>query len=316
MLARSFLGLAGDVRQLVVPVEVHLEGCPVQISSLEQFLGDVGFPRRRQQRDEPIVVADDPVQNGARRDMSWPTHHGRNPVRAFPVRVLLVAEGRHARVGPTVHVRAVVRRVHDDRIVGDAQLVKGVQQVSDDVVVIEHRVVVLGLPPSGAPDALRLGVGPEVHVSGVKPDEERCLSVVLALDEVDCGVAELLIAGLHPLLRQRAGVLDPLGAVAVRVGVQDASGTELLAELRVLRVVDVLRLFLGVEVIQVAEELVEAVRGGQELVTVTEVVLAELPGGVALRLERSRWSGLRPASRASRRADRPSSGRCDTGSAR
>ena len=36
------------------------------------------------------------------------------------------------------------------------------------------------------------------------------------------------------------------------------------------------RLFLGVQVVEVAVELVEAVNGGQELVAVAEVVLAEL----------------------------------------
>jgi hypothetical protein len=40
----------------------------------------------------------------------------------------------------------------------------------------------------------------------------------------------------------------------------------------------VLRLLLGVEVVQVAEELVEAVVGGQVLVAVAQVVLAELAG--------------------------------------
>jgi hypothetical protein len=46
-----------------------------------------------------------------------------------------------------------------------------------------------------------------------------------------------------------------------------------------------LRLLLGVQVVEVAEELVEAVRGRQELVQVAEVVLAELPGRVPERLE-------------------------------
>ena len=45
------------------------------------------------------------------------------------------------------------------------------------------------------------------------------------------------------------------------------------------------RLFLGVEVIEIAVELVEAVDGRQNLVLVAKVVLAELAGGVALRLE-------------------------------
>jgi hypothetical protein len=108
---------------------------------------------------------------------------------------------------------------------------------------------------------------------------------VLVLDEIDCGVAEFAVTGFHPLLGERAGVLDALGAVAVGPGVQHTAGPELLAELRILRVVRQFRFLFGVEVIQVAEELVEAVHRGQVLVAVTEVVLAELPSGVALRLE-------------------------------
>ena len=53
-------------------------------------------------------------------------------------------------------------------------------------------------------------------------------------------------------------------------------------------IVGELGLLLGVEVVQVAEELVEAVHRRQVLVAVAEVVLAELAGGVALRLQRRR----------------------------
>ena len=81
------------------------------------------------------------------------------------------------------------------------------------------------------------------------------------------------------------GVLDPLPALAVRPAVQHASGSEPLLELRVLRIVRVLRLFLGIQVIEVAEELVEAVHRRQELVLVAQMVLAELAGGVAQRLQ-------------------------------
>ena len=42
----------------------------------------------------------------------------------------------------------------------------------------------------------------------------------------------------------------------------------------------------GVEVVQIAEELIEAVQRRQVLVQVAEMVLAELSGGIALRLER------------------------------
>ncbi|MCY1311686.1 hypothetical protein D9M70_620200 [compost metagenome] len=74
---------------------------------------------------------------------------------------------------------------------------------------------------------------------------------------------------------------------------QHATGLELLREgLRAagvvpgeVLVVPVLVLLLGVEVVEVAEELVEAVHGGQVGVVVAEVVLAELAGAVAGALE-------------------------------
>ena len=53
-----------------------------------------------------------------------------------------------------------------------------------------------------------------------------------------------------------------------------------------------LRLLLGVQVVQVAEELVEPVHRRQVLVAVAEVVLAELAGGVAERLEQLGDGGI------------------------
>ena len=85
-----------------------------------------------------------------------------------------------------------------------------------------------------------------------------------------------------------AGVLDrvPSGP-AVDHPARPEPGPE-VRELLLGRVVVLLGLLLGVEVVEVAEELVEAVVGGQELVAVAEVVLAELAGRVALLLERGR----------------------------
>src|SRR4029434_5142537 len=65
----------------------------------------------------------------------------------------------------------------------------------------------------------------------------------------------------------------------------DATRPEALLEFRVLGVVGVLRLLLRVQVIQVPEELVEPVGGGQELVLVTKVILAELTRDITERLE-------------------------------
>ena len=85
MLARARVGGTGEVVQLVVPVEVDLVRGAAEVCARQQLVGDVGHPCRRQQRDEPIVVTHDSVQDRARRDVSGPTDHRRNPVCAFPV---------------------------------------------------------------------------------------------------------------------------------------------------------------------------------------------------------------------------------------
>ena len=64
-----------------------------------------------------------------------------------------------------------------------------------------------------------------------------------------------------------------------------AAWTEFLFELGVLRIIRALRLFFGVEVVEVAQELVEAVVGRQHLVEIAQMVLAELTGHVAMVLE-------------------------------
>jgi hypothetical protein len=104
---------------------------------------------------------------------------------------------------------------------------------------------------------------------------------VLATDEVERGGDGLVVDRLHPLLRERPRVLDG----APGEGLHHAPGPEPLLELGVLRVVLVLRLLLRVQVVEVPEELVEAVVRRQVLVAVAEVVLAELAGGVAVVLQ-------------------------------
>jgi hypothetical protein len=90
-----------------------------------------------------------------------------------------------------------------------------------------------------------------------------------------------------------------------RPGVDHAARTERFAEARILRVVRHLRFFLGVEVIQVAEELIETVIGRQHVVQVAEVILAELAGRVALLLQQrgDRHEFVRHADRRRRNAD-------------
>ena len=117
------------------------------------------------------------------------------------------------------------------------------------------------------------------------------------IHEVDCPGGDLLVHRLHALVRQRAGVFALLLAdfaearivsrivLVRRETVQHAARAELRLESRVFRIVDVLRLFFGVEVVEIAEPLIEAVDRGQHLVAVAKMVLAELARRIAQRLE-------------------------------
>ena len=60
------------------------------------------------------------------------------------------------------------------------------------------------------------------------------------------------------------------------------------------RIVAMGRVFHRIQVIEIAEEFVESMNGRQELVQVAKVVLAELAGGIAHRLQR-RGDGRRLA---------------------
>jgi hypothetical protein len=146
-----------------------------------------------------------------------------------------------------------------------------------------HHVVVVAL---AALAAMLVGdVGAQMHRGGVVPKEERLVLVMALVDEGERMFGHLVVDGLHALLGQRTGVLDGLAALAVGAAVQHAARAEALLEFRVLRVVRVFRFLLGIEVVQAAEEFIEAVHRGQELVAVAQVVLAELAGGIAVRLE-------------------------------
>ena len=126
---------------------------------------------------------------------------------------------------------------------------------------------------------------------GLSQTKNGLPSLLRLVEELERVLEDLVVHGLHPLRIERAGVLDPLLADlaparlhgrVVRVG---RPAMDHVARpdrvLQLLRVVAVRRVLHRVEVVEVAEELVEAVHRRQELVEVAEVVLAELAGGVA-----------------------------------
>ena len=115
----------------------------------------------------------------------------------------------------------------------------------------------------------------------VDPGKERGVAGRRAIDEGPRRRDEFLVRRFHALARQGTRVLDaPVG-----VGADDTARPEALAKPARLRVVLILGLLLGIEVVEIAEEFVEAMGRGQELVLVAEVVLAELARRVALGFE-------------------------------
>ena len=217
------------------------------------------------------------------------------PVATLPIGVLLTPEGGRTSVGPGERLRAVVGRVDHDGIVGDAEVVEFLQELSDLPIMFDHAVRIEA--ESGL--ALRGGleVRPDVHARRVEPHEERLLVAYRAVDEILRGLHKFFVNRLHALPGQRPGILALLLAPGAKAGIvagrisrgrdafEHSARAELREEARVFRIVGVFGFFFGIQVIKVAEEHVEAVDCRQEFVEIAEVVLAELPRRVALRLQ-------------------------------
>ena len=244
------------------------------------------------------------VGHRARLDHARPADQAGHAEGALPVGVLLGPEPVIAPSGQVFMCGPLSLRVDDDRVVRDAHVVERLEERADGIVVLHHAVDVLAVAVRVAAAMLGADVRAQVHAGRVEPAEERLARRLLPLHEVDGGGRGLVVDRLHALLGQRAGVLDGLLADLAearidgrvvhvgRLALQHAARAELGAVGRVLRIVRQFRLFLGVEVVEVAEELVEAVHGRQRLVAVADVVLAELAGGVAEVLEQAADRGI------------------------
>src|SRR4051794_21402601 len=138
-------------------------------------------------------------------------------------------------------------------------------------------------------------MSPEMHSGRVVPNKKRFSFRVALVDELEGVFGYLFIDRFHALASERTGIFDLLPTVAICPAVEYPSGAEALLEFRVLRIVRVFRLLLGIEVIEIAEKLIEPVHRRQELVFISKVVLAELAIRVTQRLQQFRngWV-LRP----------------------
>jgi hypothetical protein len=208
-------------------------------------------------------------------------------------------------VRPRRMLGSVVGRVPDDGVLVEAALLEEVEHQADVVVVLEHAAAVIVLVVR----VLRGGVAPlvveatvQVHAARVEPDEEGLGLLLRALHKGDRLWDDLRrIEIFHSLHGERPRVLDGLSADAAesrilgrvigaaREGMQHAARAELFGEclgtarvsLSERLIVAVLLLLLRIQVVEIAEELVETVGGRQMLVAVAEMVLAEVAGAVA-----------------------------------
>src|SRR5262249_15781174 len=130
-----------------------------------------------------------------------------------------------------------------------------------------------------------------VHTGGIPPAEEGFVVLYCLIDEFQAGIEELFIYRLHALGSERSSVFDLLSPVRVGPAVQYPTGSELLLELWIFRIVRTLGLLFRVEVVKVPEEFIEPVSRWKELVSVTEMVLTKLSTYIAERLQHigDRW---------------------------
>src|SRR3954453_11556319 len=287
---------------------MHPEALLTRLIALEELLLDVGDTGGSHDRRQHVLEGEDAVEDLARGDPPLPADSERRPEPAFPPQPLLAPERRGPTVGPAELLRAVVGGEDDHGVVGDAQIVELIQKLSDDPVELGHAVGVDAESGLVLPSLRK--VRPHVHPGGVVPQQERLLGVMGAVDEVERTLQQVVFPCLHALAGQGASVLDRLLAdpseSRVLRGVVDVAGPavkdptrdeELLKDRQILRVVRLLGLLLRVEVVEVAVELVEAMHGRQELVAVTQMVLAVLGRHVAQGLEQlgqGRVFGLEP----------------------
>ena len=109
---------------------------------------------------------------------------------------------------------AVVGGVHYDRVFFEAHALNSCEDQANVVVVLQHAsAVVVGLAGDRFHFSQPVVVDPcvKMHAAGVQPDKERFVMLLGPLDEIECFRNDLAgVEVLHPLLRQRPRVRDPL----------------------------------------------------------------------------------------------------------
>src|SRR6185437_11234190 len=185
---------------------------------------NVRLAGRRTERGDQVVMGEHLIVDRVRLDNPGPADQGWDAETAFPVGRLLATERCRAAVGPRHHLRTVIGRVDDDRVVRDTQIVQLFQQVPDMAVMLDHPVGIQPLARLAFRRRLQMRV--YVHPGGVEVAEPRFAGLLLPIDEIDSAGLRLLVDRLHALLRQRSGVFY----LAVRCRMNDTAWPEALTE--------------------------------------------------------------------------------------
>ena len=307
-----------------------LVGPVAELHALEQVVGDGGVAGGGEEGGEPVQAGQEAVLHRVRRDVAGPAQDARHAEAAFHDRAFALRERRRAAIGPGEDFGAVVGGEDDDGVVVLADVLELLQHEADVVIElghagflhrpailrVAHRFVLVGercvtmcmrvglsQQKNGLPSFLALSM----NFKAKSRISSSTVSIRFGIERA--GVLDLLLADLAPA--RHLGRVVRVG----RPGVDHVARADLVQQ--ILRIVGMRRVFHRVEVIEVAEELVEAVDGRQELVAVAEVVLAELAGGVALRFERGGdGAGFGRQAGLARPPGRPWSCRCGSAAGR
>src|SRR3954451_2916585 len=167
-------------------------------------------------------MADNAIQDRAGLDLARPAKEAWHAPSTLPIGVLLAPERRVCAVRPSVVLRSVVGRVHDNGVVGDSQFVELVEDHPDLLVMDDHAIAIRVL--SALAEVLFRDMGPKMHSRRVIPQEERLLLFCLLLHPFESAVGNLFVDGFHALLGQRSGINAGLLALSVGETVRYIAG--------------------------------------------------------------------------------------------
>src|SRR5258707_12495738 len=106
------------------------------LMALLQLLDDVGIARGGKESRQPIMMLPNLVGHRVGFDRPGPADHLRYPERALPVGGLLTSERGRSAVGPAVGMRTVIGAVDDDGVLGNAEFVDQIEQLTYVAVVV------------------------------------------------------------------------------------------------------------------------------------------------------------------------------------